>query len=319
MKRDIPDLLLEQYRIGEASEDAVRMIEADPDALARVNELNAESEAFFEAYPPELFVPRIQRLEQQQRQQTQRVAKVPASTVVENVQSWIDRMKHLVQQPVFVPVVALAVLGALLVPRMLTEEGFRPEESTNELATGERMKGLSSDLSVYRSDADGEIEEIADDSPAVQGDRLQIAYRAAGARSGVIFSIDGNGTVTLHYPESAIGDATLIQDGEVALPYAYILDDAPYFEQFFFVAGPNGIDPTDVLSRAQEIADSVLIGGSVASQREGEALTERLSTAMETALLTDDQELAIAEVTLVKPAPSVSPGMLDSTDGDEAQ
>jgi hypothetical protein len=311
MKREIPDLLLEQYRIGEASEDAVRRIEADPDALARVDELNAESEAFFEAYPPELFVERIRRHADRQegRQGRQeRAARRSSPTAIESLRSWIDQLQRLVRQPAFVPAVALAVLGALLVPRMLTEEGFRPEESSNELATGERMKGLSSDLSIYRSDAEGEVEEIGDAATAAQGDRLQIAYRAAGARYGVILSVDGYGTVTLHYPDSAIGDATLIQDGEVALPYAYILDDAPYFEQFFFIAGTDEIDPAAVLSRVQVIVDAVVNGSVIAT---GEELADTLSEAIQSELGSGDQGFAFTELTLLKPAP-------DNTRGDEA-
>lgn len=306
MKREIPDLLLEQYRIGEASEDAIRRIEADPDALARVDELNADSNAFFDAYPPEWFV---QRIEQQERQT--RTAGPTTPTLKESVQSWFDGMKRIVQQPAFVPIVAMAVLGAILVPRMLTEQGFGRDESTDELAAGERMKGLSADLSVYRSNAEGEVEEIEDASTATQGDRLQIAYRAAGARSGVIFSVDGNGTVTLHYPESAIGDATLIQDGEVALPYAYILDDAPFFEQFFFVSGDSEIDPTVVLARAQNAADSVIATEIDGQQRRVDELTARLEDAIQEELLPDEYVDAIAEVTLMKPAPS------GITNGDE--
>jgi hypothetical protein len=68
-----------------------------------------------------------------------------------------------------------------------------------------------------------------------KGDTLQLRYVAQGKRYGVIASIDGRGTVTLHLPETPGNAATLERDGERALPHAYELDDSPGFERFVFV------------------------------------------------------------------------------------
>lgn len=253
MEERIPDLLLEQYLLGEAPEDVVRRIESDQDALARIDEMKAENDAFFQRYPTKWFVESVRhRVEIEER--------APRSTP-----PWKERLQTVVDSilrgPVLIPTAAFVVLAALLIPRMLTEESFSPAiEESQEMASGERVKGLSSELTVYRSTPGGDVEEIDSMATVREGDRLQLSYTAAGATVGVIFSIDGRGTVTLHYPETRMGDASLLQDGEVALPYAYVLDDAPYFEQFFFVAAVESIETESILERAESIADSIFDG-----------------------------------------------------------
>ncbi|MDA3947628.1 MAG: hypothetical protein PF508_00245 [Spirochaeta sp.] len=227
MKRAIPEFFLEQYRIGEASPEVVQLIESDTDALTRVAELDAESEELLRTYPPGWLADRVaERVPKKTR---------PAATI-----------RHAVRgRGLFLtPVAALVVLGALLIPRLLTD-GATPEE----LARGERLKGIESELFLYRSGEDGAIEPLSDGSTAQAGDRLQITYRAVGASHGVIFSVDGRGLVTLHYPETPYESPELTTDGEVALPYAYVLDDAPAFEQFYLATFPGPVDVMDLVSR----------------------------------------------------------------------
>lgn len=76
--------------------------------------------------------------------------------------------------------------------------------------------------------------ELHDGDSAQMDDRLQLSYLAAGQRYGVIVSLDGRETVTLHLPESP-GDAVLLAQDKQALDSSYQLDDAPKFERFYFV------------------------------------------------------------------------------------
>ena len=52
---------------------------------------------------------------------------------------------------------------------------------------------------MYRKTDNG-AEELAAGQAARQKDVLQLSYIAADARYGVIFSVDGRGTLTLHLP-----------------------------------------------------------------------------------------------------------------------
>ena len=108
-------------------------------------------------------------------------------------------------------------------------------------------------LRIYRKTQAGP-ELLSANAEVGKGDVLQIRYRAAGQRFGVIASIDGHGTITFHLPESPGRAAVLTRDGEHALAHAYELDDSPEFERFLFVT-------SDVPFTTEDVARS-LRGGS---------------------------------------------------------
>jgi hypothetical protein len=60
----------------------------------------------------------------------------------------------------------------------------------------------------------------------------------------LIASIDGAGVVTLHYPANADAPAlaTALAQKPTSLPQAYVLDDAPQFERFFFITSEDPIE-----------------------------------------------------------------------------
>ena len=68
----------------------------------------------------------------------------------------------------------------------------------------DRIKGLRPALTIYRRTAAG-TETLADGSVARPGDLLRVGYTARGTAYGVILSIDGARSVTLHLPPE--GDA----------------------------------------------------------------------------------------------------------------
>ncbi|MFW5644196.1 MAG: hypothetical protein ACOCYQ_09225, partial [Alkalispirochaeta sp.] len=59
MNEKIPDFFLEQYRLGEASPEMVRRIEVDENALARLAELDDDSEEILQRYPPGWFAEQV--------------------------------------------------------------------------------------------------------------------------------------------------------------------------------------------------------------------------------------------------------------------
>ena len=119
--------------------------------------------------------------------------------------------------------------------------------------SGDRLKGLRPGLALYRRTADGS-ETLADGAVARNGDLLRIGYRAAGRPYGVILSVDGRGSVTVHLPDAAARAAALRRDATVLLDRAYELDDAPKWERFFFITGSEPFAVAPVVDAARRAA-----------------------------------------------------------------
>jgi hypothetical protein len=88
-----------------------------------------------------------------------------------------------------------------------------------------------------------------------EGTTLQVGYVSGANEYGAIISIDGRGTVTVHFPLSAVTGQTLEGEGEVLLPFAYTLDDAPDFERFFFVFSERPFSVETVLEAAEKLSE----------------------------------------------------------------
>jgi len=116
-----------------------------------------------------------------------------------------------------------------------------------------RLKGNTPSLYIYRgNNADAEL--LNSNSLVKERDLLQISYDSAGTKYGVIFSIDGRGTVTLHFPDNVYSNTRLDFGGKVYLPYSYELDNAPFFERFFFITSDSEIDTNELMEKAGRIA-----------------------------------------------------------------
>jgi hypothetical protein len=87
-------------------------------------------------------------------------------------------------------------------------------------------------------------------------DLLQLAYIAAKESHGVILSIDGNGNVTLHFPDKKNHPTSLEQDKKILLPNAIELDNAPGFERFFFITSGVEINAAEILRKAGTLANN---------------------------------------------------------------
>jgi hypothetical protein len=131
-----------------------------------------------------------------------------------------------------------------------------------EQASEDRVKGASGagnnitpGLALYRRTAGGS-ERLADGAVARTGDLIRVGYRAAGWQYGLIVSIDGAGGVTMHLPPA--GDrAVALKDGvTVLLDQAYELDEAPRWEQFYFIAGRTAFDVAPVVRAARDAAST---------------------------------------------------------------
>lgn len=158
-----------------------------------------------------------------------------------------------------VPTLAAAAAVAVVLLRQGPEATTTPEPSVfgdmsqGEAGDGVRVKGLQSHLLLHRQVGEA-AEQLRAPARAGAGDVLQVSYVAAGARYGVVASLDGAGVVTLHFPAEAGGSTALQQGGAVRLAQAYELDAAPNFERFVFVTAEAPIDAARVVAALKTIA-----------------------------------------------------------------
>jgi hypothetical protein len=106
-----------------------------------------------------------------------------------------------------------------------------------ETPSDTRIKGLDARMEVWKKTEAG-IVQLQDLDEVREGDEIQLRYAVPEKCYGLLFSMDGNGALTLHMGDGA--KAVELAPGKMnSLPFAYKLDDAPYFEKFFFVTSPK--------------------------------------------------------------------------------
>jgi hypothetical protein len=212
----VPDYLLERMRAGELSAAKTDALQArlhadgEEDRLATLAQSDAEILA---ALPPSVVVREIERRRGRRENETVRRGR-----------------------PLWAWSMATACAASIAI---LVAVFHQPDEVIRE--KGEHHASLR----IYRKTTTGS-ELVKPNAEVHKGDNLQIRYLAGGKHFGVIASIDGRGTVTLHLPESPGPAATLSSEGERALPHAYELDDSPKFERFVFVTADKPFTTEDV-------------------------------------------------------------------------
>jgi hypothetical protein len=149
---------------------------------------------------------------------------------------------------------AVVIVGLMLLIGVVLRPAVGPGDTPRGAHvddSGDRIKGLRPGLVLYRRTAEGS-ETLADGSIARSGDVVRLGYRAAGKPYGVILSIDGRGSVTVHLPARGDRAVPLKADSTVLLDTAYELDDAPRWEQFYFITGdtPFAVPPIVEAARA---------------------------------------------------------------------
>jgi hypothetical protein len=138
-----------------------------------------------------------------------------------------------------------AALGGLLLPQPKSTSGASRDET--------RIKGLAPHLVIHRRTPLG-AEQIRPGTLVRAGDLVQLGYVAAGHAFGVIVSVDGAGSVTLHWPIAGAEAAPLESGREVLLPESFRLDAAPGFERFFLVTSDRPFDVAGALGSARALA-----------------------------------------------------------------
>ncbi len=236
----IPDLILEQYALGELAAERMleidQMLESDSGLAARLESLRASDEEILRTYPPEHFVSSVAR-----RIRPKPVIVLDAGHRRTAFRRWL----------VAAPVLSMAAVAVCFLILSGDDSMQVPGVPSQQEVT--RIKGLTQCLKIYRQH-DEEAELLTPEVMVERGDVLQISYIAADRPYGVIVSVDGRGAVTLHYPVDPGSSTRLDQSGETAVPFAYEIDDAPEFERFFFITGQDPVPVDHVMHAAQSLA-----------------------------------------------------------------
>ncbi len=225
--KPVPEYLLERLAAGDLSparaDDVRRRLALEPDGAARLDRIGASNAEILREHPPETIAERLHN--RASRSRPTRASRVP--------RGWGFAIGF--------PTAAMAamVLAVWLRPGVVPSSDSAAK--TTWEGDTERSKGLRPSLRVYRK-TPGSVERLKEGAPAHAGDQLQLAYVAAGRKFGVVLSVDGAGQVTFHLPATGKAAVRLRGNGEVALPEAYELDEAPGFERFLMVVGDAPFD-----------------------------------------------------------------------------
>ncbi len=239
--RAVSDYLLERFVLNELPSETMREIgklaESDGSVRERIQAIKQSDEAILEEFPvEEMTAAIIHRHHVRQLEEVEKRQKA--------MSGW--------WKPLLIgaPILAL-LLATVLINPFPAGGGSNPYIDPLEVT---RIKGIKPFIFVYRQNG-AQIEIMQPGAAAKENDVLQVSYVASQAPYGVIVSLDGRGVVTPHLPNTvnAPPEATALQPtGEILLPYAYKLDNAPKFEIFFFVVSLRPIRIQDVIDAASK-------------------------------------------------------------------
>jgi len=230
----ISDFKLERYLLGELPESemaALQKREAEDEIFAaRVAEMRLQGKRFVAENP---FAALEERIEAAGGVENRAVA--PRNTL------WLKVAAALV--------IALGIFSAVVLNRNV--DTFDSQNASMEVAmadmdNGTRIKGMQASLEVWKKTGDSAV-QMVNLGNASEGDEIQLRYRVPQKCFGMLFSMDGNGTITMHMGEG--NKAIELEPGKMTtLPFAYKLDNAPKFEKFFLLTSQNAfeIDGNDI-------------------------------------------------------------------------
>ena len=231
----ISDFKLERYLLGELSEKEMRELQerelSDEIFAARVAEMRLQGKRFLAENPFADLEERIEAAE---------AAGNSAEKAGQNI-LWLKVAAALV--------IALGIFSVVVLNRDVAtydNNSASMEVAMADVDNGTRIKGMQASLEVWKKTGDSAV-QMVNLGDAHEGDEIQLRYRVPQKCFGMLFSMDGNGTITMHMGEG--NKAIELEPGKMTtLPFAYKLDNAPKFEKFFLLTSQNSfeIDGNDI-------------------------------------------------------------------------
>ncbi len=230
----ISDFKLERYLLGELPEKEMRELQerelSDEIFAARVREMREQGKRFLAENP---FAALDDKLD-----------------AIEDSKSSVDGQSNVLWLKVAAAlVIALGIFSVVVLNRDVAtydNHSASMEVAMADVDNGTRIKGMQATLEVWKKTGDSAV-QMVNLGNAYEGDEIQLRYRVPQKCFGMLISMDGNGTITMHMGE---GDKAIeLEPGKMTtLPFAYKLDNAPKFEKFFLLTSQNsfGIDGNDI-------------------------------------------------------------------------
>lgn len=232
-RRILPQLFKEQYILGELE----GLAPSAEEAAEWEREIATSNSDIFSAYPPEKMIPEIMN----KVQHIHRFARFRAMNKI--------------------PAAIAAVLVFIIALPVLFDKPQFVESTVSEgTENGIRTKG-SEGFRLYLEN-DGYYKPLSDGDAVSSNDVIQIALDKNKGKYGILFSLDGNGVVTLHFPSdiaTSVKEPTSMSLPDTRnglLPYGYRFDNAPRFERFFLVVSDSLPNIDGILSSAEDLVDS---------------------------------------------------------------
>lgn len=239
-KARIPDILLERLSLGELDkkeEETIMKRLEEAGEMSRLEEIKLSSKEILRKYPSEKIVSNIKERYR-----------------VESIKEEIDKNKRkkmfLKQVFIIAPAITAALVAILILGPGIKVQVDNGIENTDGgvIIDGNRVKD-GPKLFIFRKKTTGE-EKMRHNSIVSAGDTLQLAYASGEYKYGIIFSVDGSGYITLHYPYNKSNSLKLDSGEKTFLNDAWELDDAPDFERFFFIVSDGEMVTDNILKKA---------------------------------------------------------------------
>ncbi|SMP41890.1 hypothetical protein [Fibrobacter sp. UWB10] len=231
----ISDFKLERYLLGELPESEMKALQQreaeDQIFAARVAEMREQGKRFVAENPFEALADRMDAVDG-------RIADVSRNQVSG---LWLKVAAALV--------IALGIFSVVVLNRDVAT--YDRDSASMEVAMantddGTRIKGMQASLEVWKKMGDSAV-QMVNLGNAYEGDEIQLRYRVPQKCFGMLLSMDGNGTITMHMGEG--NSAIELEPGKMTtLPFAYKLDNAPKFEKFFLLTSEKSftVDGNDI-------------------------------------------------------------------------
>ena len=269
----IPEWKLERYVLGELPEEEIRDIDerrkSDPAVNEAVSRIERSNREILSTYPAERMRQEIYRKARDRGEVSPGTEPSRSSRREKRRRSMflLPRLTlpHLTIPRIALPAAAaLALVFILLFSQQTQFPGGAPSGESPHDQPGIRLKGMEPGIYAFRKSGE-EPEPLSAGAMVSEGDLLQLGFVAPGADNAVLFSVDGRGVVTLHYPQALSGSADFSERGMVLLESSYRLDDAPDFERFYLLTSGSELDAGTIL---EEVRSRIRSEGSFESSVE---------------------------------------------------
>jgi anti-sigma-K factor RskA len=246
----INDYILERYVLGELpgkrAREIKKWLKTDTQLKEKIEEIEKSNREILTQYPPDFVAPKI--MSRHNSNTRDEIKEIPRPKPV-----FFKRILY--ASPAFAAALVIILILFPLRKREITSPTDHTQPDKILVKGMEEIDMSKPQLLVHRKRND-RIELLKNGARGKAGDLLQLAYIAAKQSHGVILSIDGNGSVTLHFPDKKDKPTSLEQDQKILLPNAIELDNAPGFERFFFITSSVEINTEEILKKAMILANN---------------------------------------------------------------